>query len=676
MKQLLLTTITVILSLNIFAQYKCGTDYYDSIAVAKNPSIIQKRLELKQFTEEYLKHSPKFDDTLIIPVVFHVLHKYGNEHISVESIENGIKQINADYSKQNNDLSNVISEFKNIIGDVKVKFRLAKIDPDGNGTTGVVYYNTDLTYNASNLLKYTIQNWDPSSYLNIWTVSSIGFGAAAWSHYPGITPELDGVVAIYRYVTSGHTLSHEIGHYLNLAHPWGSTNEPGVPSNCDMDDGVDDTPLTIGVDQHCNLDQVSCGSLDNVQNFMDYSTCDAMFTIGQTERMRAALNSSVSGRKYLWTNENLVETGTNDGYEAPTPKPVADFIDEIPDILPNDTIQFIDYTYNSTPDTWNWTFENGSPSSSNEQNPFVSYSEPGLYKVSLTVNNSAGTNTLTRNKLVFVIDTLRGIVAPAVVDMEDTEFPNYPADFYKTWTFKNSGEANWELYSNGNKAMRIKNYDNKSGTINTMITSNINLSEIDNYKIYFDYAYAQINSSSLDQLRVYVSFDCGKSWILKFLNSGSSLSTSNNQYVVSSFVPQYDEWATEEIDLSRYKDKNYMKIKFQMVSKEGNYLYIDNISIGKPANISNNSIISNSLKLYPNPASNNLTVRFNSSNNQNVTLSITSILGTTVFTKNINAKIGENINNINLNKLNIPKGIYLVMISEGNTKIAKRLIIK
>jgi PKD repeat protein len=402
-----------------------------------------------------------------------------------------------------------------------------------------------------------------------------------------------------------------------------------------------------------------------------------MFTMGQTERMRAALNSSVSGRKYLWTEENLAETGTNNGYVAPMCAPVADFVDEVPEIIPNDTIQFIDYTYNSTSDAWSWIFEDGEPSASNEQNPHVAYSKPGLYNVSLTVSNSAGTNTLTRNKLVFVIDTLRGIVAPAIVDMEDSEFPEYPADFYKTWTFQNNGDYNWELYSSAdNRAMRIKNYENKVGTINTLITSNINISEIDNSKIYFDYAYARRNSSSADQLRVYISFDCGKNWILKFVNSGSSLSTSNSQYVVSSFIPQQDEWATGEIDISRYADKNYMKIKFQVVSKGGNYLYIDNLNIGKTTSISNKGIISNSLKLYPNPASDNLTVRFNSSCNQNVIFSITGVLGNVVYAKNINIKAGENIDNINLNELNIVKGIYLVMISGDNNKIAKRLIVK
>ena len=54
---------------------------------------------------------------------------------------------------------------------------------------------------------------------------------------------------------------------------------------------VDDTPLTIGWSS-CNLGGTSCGSLDNVQNYMDYAYCALMFTEGQKTRMHACLNSS------------------------------------------------------------------------------------------------------------------------------------------------------------------------------------------------------------------------------------------------------------------------------------------------------------------------------------------------------------------------------------------------
>lgn len=56
-------------------------------------------------------------------------------------------------------------------------------------------------------------------------------------------------------------------------------------------------------------ERTTCGSLDNVQNYMEYSYCSRMYTLGQRARMRAALNSSTADRNQLWTPQNLEETG-------------------------------------------------------------------------------------------------------------------------------------------------------------------------------------------------------------------------------------------------------------------------------------------------------------------------------------------------------------------------------
>ena len=82
-----------------------------------------------------------------------------------------------------------------------------------------------------------------------------------------------------------------MGHWLNLPHTWGSSNEPGLASNCNLDDGVSDTqtPLVphgvITMKQHVVL--------TNIENHMEYSSCRKMFTDGQKARMRTALTSNV-----------------------------------------------------------------------------------------------------------------------------------------------------------------------------------------------------------------------------------------------------------------------------------------------------------------------------------------------------------------------------------------------
>jgi len=49
-----------------------------------------------------------------------------------------------------------------------------------------------------------------------------------------------------------------------------------------------------------------------------------------------------------------------------------------------------------------WIFDGGSPATSSEQNPLVTYSESGFYDVTLIVENAAGTNQFTRQQYVRV----------------------------------------------------------------------------------------------------------------------------------------------------------------------------------------------------------------------------------------------------------------------------------
>ena len=209
--------------------------------------------------------------------------------------------INRDFNKLNPDTASVTDEFQNIIANVGVEFKLAQKDPNGNCTKGITRSYSELTNNAGENVKDFIK-WDPSKYLNVWVVSNIEIGAGGYSYYPGEAPNNDanaGIVVLASQFgsigesngnnSSNRTLTHEIGHYLSLNHTWGNSNDNNIQDNCYDDDGIADTPLTIGTNSSCNLNQESCGSLDNVQNYMDYASCPKMFTVGQGAAIRAAL---------------------------------------------------------------------------------------------------------------------------------------------------------------------------------------------------------------------------------------------------------------------------------------------------------------------------------------------------------------------------------------------------
>jgi uncharacterized delta-60 repeat protein len=69
----------------------------------------------------------------------------------------------------------------------------------------------------------------------------------------------------------------------------------------------------------------------------------------------------------------------------------ADFSADIVDICAGSSVNFTDES-TGIPTSWEWTFEGGTPSSSTEQNPEVTYNTPGDYDVQLVVTYDAADN--------------------------------------------------------------------------------------------------------------------------------------------------------------------------------------------------------------------------------------------------------------------------------------------
>jgi len=288
-----------------------------SIHPELSPNLNSSHELLEKFTTKFSQeYSNKSNENILIPIVFHVVHNNGEENISDAQIHESILQLNEDFAALNPELSDVHPNFTSFIADVGFEFKLAELDPTGEPTTGINRIQSDLTYNGSDLALKQLIQWDPTMYLNIWVVySSDGGNGSAFAYYPadveGSGSIYDGVVSSYWAVGRTETavwshykiLTHEIGHWANLKHTWGDQSGNQSYQGCSFDDGVDDTPNTIG-NSGCDLESSSCDSQDNVQNYMDYSNCSNMFTNGQKTRMLASLNSEVGGRSNLWTPEN------------------------------------------------------------------------------------------------------------------------------------------------------------------------------------------------------------------------------------------------------------------------------------------------------------------------------------------------------------------------------------
>ena len=674
---------TIFFSTKLSAQVKtpCGTyDANKAIEMIDPEGYRLEREKLEQETMEFAQRKSSAA-TYTIPVVFHILHLYGTENISDAQIFDAMEVINRDFNKQNADTANTIGAFAGIAANVGIEFKLAKLDPQGNCTNGIDRIYSAYTNVGDEDAK--LNQWPRNKYLNIWVVKDISSGAAGYSQYPSnFGAASDGIMILHTYVGSigtgspsrSRALTHEIGHWLNLAHPWGNSNTPGVASNCNIDDGVTDTPNTIGWTS-CNLNGTSCGSLDNVQNFMEYSYCSTMFTNGQKTRMVAALNSSTASRNNLSTAANLTATGVNSNTVC---APDADFYTLTPAVCVNSSVNFVDNSSLGAATSWNWTFPGGSPATSTDQSPVVTYATPGTYSVSLTVSNANGSNSVTKNSYVTVESTTADITTPTFFE----GFENLTLGAANGWSTTNLGGGSaWATTTatayTGAKSVRLNNISNTPGFIDELITPSIDLTQFTSPRLYYKVAYANLTATDniTNSFQILSSVDCGKTWGVRRTYTETALETVSPQN--STFTPtSQSQWREDNINLSSFAIYSNIIFKFKFVAGEGNNLYLDDINLNNTTSLTEMESLENNFRVYPNPSDQDAVVYFSTESNATIVVKVFDLLGKEVYNNNMGTLAAGN-HNLILNKETLSgSGLYFVRLSVNDTQLTKKFILK
>lgn len=709
-KKILLFLSSVALSLTVgsaqsqnvpFRKY-CATDSMTQAAMDQYPEYARKRQEFTEFVKTMnsqsiarLAASPNYT----IPIVIHVIHTYGADNISDAQVYDAVRIINEDFSKTNGDTSQVAAVYQPLNANVGFQFKLAKKDPNGNCTNGITRTYSKLTNSADNNVKSLIM-WDPTKYLNIWVVNTISFGAGGYSYLPcGVPQNIEGVVVLNTQFGSigksnggnfsARTLTHEIGHYMGLPHVWGGSNTPGDPNNCGLDDGIADTPNTIGsAGFTCNLNAYTCNPTthpypDNVQNYMDYSSCARMFTNGQKAVMVASL--TLFCRSNLVTPANLVATGTDAGFNAVC-APIADFVANSDRTCEGSSITFTDHTYNtlgSSPVTYNWSFPGGTPSTSTLPNPTVTYNTAGVYDVSLTTSNATGTNTKTNTGQVTVRKANATVGAPFAYGFEMATFPIDPANADMNWEIIKPGSVGWErtnsAAASGTSSARVRNPNLAKGTVNTMISPSINLTNVTGASLSFKVASAQKTSASADRLAVFISKDCGNTWLMRYNKAGAPLATNNGVLVNGTFSPGANQWRTETIPLGTgFIGANTM-FKFEATSDQGNTLFLDDIQInGLISGVADSEALQANFNVYPNPSNGDATVTFTLPTPSDFTLEVFTVTGQQIGAS-FQKENQQGSQEVKLNELTggkaLKAGIYLVKLQANGFTTLKKAIV-
>ncbi len=604
--------------LSALAQERCGTVQYSKTLHA---DYALRKVEFEQWISRHRLRQQSTPDGrrqtthYQIPVVVHVIHN-GEEigqgaNISDAQVLSQMRVLNDDFNRQNADAANTPAVFAAVAGSLDIEFVLAKQDPDGQHTNGIVRVDGNRngwTINDNYTLKQ-LSYWPAEQYMNIWvcnlTDQFLGYAQTPESDLQGMensstNRKTDGVVVTHQAFGSvddgafnldpvfnkGRTATHEIGHFLGLNHIWGDD------AGCNGSDYVNDTPnqgnRTQGCPSHPKTD--NCGEVIMFQNFLDYTDdrCMNLFTQGQVDRMTVVLENSPRRHSLL----------ASPGLQEPDPLPNDIGIRTIlfPDatvcsnsVTPlievrnygNNTITStrIRFTLDGDPhETKDFALSLGPQQSS--QVAFSPLTMPsGAHDISFEVlltnggADSGGYNDV--NSATVIVPVF------ASVPFEET-FSTVPSG----WITENpDGQITWETATaprdvSTNKALKLNyfDYEDKIGEVDIFLSPVLDLSAVPAAALTFDVAYARYQSSN-DRLKVIVLTDCGE--IAEgnevFNKAGDALKTA--PATTSPFIPTNEtQWRKELIDLTSFLGMSKVQLAFVGINDWGNNIYVDNIT--------------------------------------------------------------------------------------------------
>lgn len=585
-------------------------------------------------------------DVVEFPVVVHIMHK--GEAVGVGS-NRSAAWVDSMLMQANNEWRNMQSPAKHphmLIDpstDMKVQFRLARRDPNGNPTSGIVRVDVAAVwpaYDGDDAVAaiggddslVALSHWPEDRYLNIYIMAQ---QSGSWAYYGG------SAFVSYTYALS---LGHELAHVFFIEHTFGGKAEEEICSpdaNCLIDgDGICDTPPhrnpAYGYDypvSDCPPVSTTPGtpwgySLYNVMSYYDLvdGADDVyLFTPGQRAKVRAMAfghhRSKLAGNALIPVNAALEA-----GIVAVVPgcgttiQPQVTLQNNGSQTISSATLECVIDGVSVQTFVFQGAIGSGA-SATITLNP-INITADG-HDLTIRWNNINGATTDLYTADNSFCTTFSSRFQPGYPLVANLENGTLPANWLAYGTADVQIDEDHGCANNADYHLTINSFANSYWELSEKTTiidwrDKVDLRGATSASLTFDLAARKrYYCNYWKSLKVEISADCGASWTTLWHKNdkgcdGPEDPTALPLWTVdkpgsdpeSPFVPgPCNDWRNEQIDLAAYLGQ-IVQVRFVHYAWEGtpDNVYLDNIRLARTPNATATEVETPVVKVYPNPA--------------------------------------------------------------------------
>jgi hypothetical protein len=287
------------------------------------------------------------------------------------------------------------------------------------------------------------------------------------------------------------------------------------------------------------------------------------------------------------------------------------------------------------------------------------------------VNGGADTRSSNNTTSVpFTIYSTNGGPAP----VENFSATTYPPT---GWSLVNGGSATtWTRSTAGYNSVgssKIDFFSIANGEVDALLLPPMDFTGYQSADVTFMRSHKRYSASYTDKLMIKGSANCGTTWSTLYTKSGATLASVTG-YVTTAWTPATAaDWAADNASLTSLLGNPSVLLKFEGTSGYGNNLYIDDINVNLSVGI-NNIAEYVQFSVYPNPASEKLSLDINLKQGEKATMEIMNSVGGVVLSQVSDLNAGQSTVDININSLSA--GSYFVSVSTAEGKIVKPFMVQ